>query len=381
MLKRATSRPKRILVNAWSARLGGGSTVASMHVRALLEADDDSIHLSVLVRDRSIVPIRHPRLRVYCLGRFPTLLRVLMEHLLVPLLGTAWRADVIYCLGNMGVLHPTRPTVVLMQNMLHLLPNDRAGLVAPTNLTRRIRDVLEKAVARATCRRAKRVICVSATLANAAMRRWPELSSRIIAIPSVLPMGPPASFDRPLRNLTNYCLFVANDYHHKQWDHVIRTFVGNDLPPLLIVGDSPRWKGDARACGVKPSGKVYWVGPVMDRDQLAALYRDAAVVLVHSCSESFGLTLQESLMLNGRVAAADLPAHRELATDEHVTYYDQRDGKAMAAAVQRALRSSPVRWSAPERTTKDLGNELAIVLREAANSGVNRCRREHCGLT
>ena len=82
-----------------------------------------------------------------------------------------------------------------------------------------------------------------------------------------------------------------------------------------------------------------WVGPIKDRRALSGLYRDAAVVLVHSLSESFGLTLLEAATWTSKIAAADLPVHREVLWD--AVYYEPRSLTDLIHALKRANSRPP----------------------------------------
>ena len=88
---------------------------------------------------------------------------------------------------------------------------------------------------------------------------------------------------------------------------------------------------------------------------LVWLYVNACVVLVHSTSESFGLTLQEALQHNGRVAASDLAAHREVARGRKVHTYDPADGADMVSAVRGAIDSVE-----PPSVTSALGDTALL---------------------
>lgn len=361
-----------VLVNGLSARLGGGGSVIAAHVRALLLAGGSAMRITVLVADATLVTIDDRRVRVVPVRRVPVLVRVLLEQLLVPVAARAWKADAVYCVGNSGLLlrGRTRRTVVLLQTAHHfptLRPRHRATLYSRRRIARY--DV-EARLSRRTCARAAAVCCVSETLADAARSSWPEVADRVVAVPSTsppLPEGGSGGTDGQA-----YCLFVANDYPHKEWCRVVQVFRDDErLPPLLLIGESPR----ERPCGVQPSddlapaladGRVVWGGAVRDRARLAALYREAAVVIVHSLTESGGLTLREAIDTNPRIVASDLPAHREVveATSAEVALYPPDALDLLAEGIVRALASPERRPpdAGTGRTEIDLGRDLVAVL-------------------
>jgi glycosyltransferase involved in cell wall biosynthesis len=74
----------------------------------------------------------------------------------------------------------------------------------------------------------------------------------------------------------------------------------------------------------------------LDRRELADLYRTAAVVLLPSQAEGFGLPLIEALACGAPVVASDIPVLREVGADA-ATYCPVGDLSAWAAQVSRLL--------------------------------------------
>ena len=278
----------------------------------------------------------------------------------------------MYCVGNSGLLlrRRTRRTVVLLQTAHHfptLRPPQRSALYSRRRIARY--DV-EAWLSRRTCARAAAVCCVSETLADAARSSWPEVADKVVAVPSTSPPLPEGGSGGTGGQA--YCLFVANDYPHKEWCRVAQVFRDDErLPSLLVIGESPR----ERPCGVLPSDDlapalagepVVWGGAVRDRARLAALYRGAAAVVVHSLTESGGLTLREALATNPRIVASDLPAHREVVEDTRadVALYPPDALDLLAEGIVRVL-AAPARDRAgapASRTEADLGRDLLDVL-------------------
>ena len=75
----------------------------------------------------------------------------------------------------------------------------------------------------------------------------------------------------------------------------------------------------------------------LSRDLLAAVYRRAAVTLLTSSAEGFGLPLIESLACGCPVVAADLPVFREIGGTT-ITYCTGADANEWADVIMRILR-------------------------------------------
>jgi glycosyltransferase involved in cell wall biosynthesis len=88
--------------------------------------------------------------------------------------------------------------------------------------------------------------------------------------------------------------------------------------------------------------------PFCDRDVVAAVYRRAALVLLPSDAEGFGLPLAEALACGTPVLASDLPVLREVGGDA-ATYAPVGDVPSWTAAALSLLgerRDAPAAWQA-----------------------------------
>lgn len=96
-----------------------------------------------------------------------------------------------------------------------------------------------------------------------------------------------------------------------------------DVPPLWIAGgdaygrDWKRWSNNFRKLGRWREGdpkRIRYLGPV-DNKRLPRLYRDAAMVVVPSWYESFGLVAAEAMAAGGVVIASDVGGLRHIVQD------------------------------------------------------------------
>jgi glycosyltransferase involved in cell wall biosynthesis len=78
---------------------------------------------------------------------------------------------------------------------------------------------------------------------------------------------------------------------------------------------------------------------LLDRADIAALYRLAAVAAVPSLHEGYGLPVMEALASGCPLVCADIPALRELLAghEDAVALFDPRDPVELGAAIQRTL--------------------------------------------
>lgn len=114
------------------------------------------------------------------------------------------------------------------------------------------------------------------------------------------------------------------------FDHM-RAMLGAAAPDLVVVG-RPGWRTEAlqRRMSDHPDqgGALRWLDNASD-ELLEALYDRAALVVMPSRGEGFGLPVTEALRHGRKVLARDIPVFRELQSDG--LYYFQSDVPAALA--------------------------------------------------
>lgn len=355
------SESLRVLVDAVSARRGGGATFMLEQLSALEQVRD--IRLTIVTTTAACAAVRAscPRSDLVAWPTQSLPIRILREQVTIP--RSASSHDVVYLPGNFALGHAHTPQVLVLQSLWHFGGEARAvRTLCPTAM--RARMLLESRMARASVRKADRVICVSETMRSAVAEDLGD-REKILVVP---PAPPRLSDDAPLRRLAgDYVLSVGVDLPHKDWAGLIGAFQRHlELPRLVLVG----WCSPARRReleSLSSGGSVCLLGPVADRTELAGLYRNATCVVSHSHLESYGLTAVEALSVGAPLAASDIPAHREFC-GAAAHYYDPCDGDALAAAVDAAIAAGPSEIMAPalELSWADNADLTAEALRQAA---------------
>ena len=355
-------RPVRVLVNAVSAHTGGGLTYAFEQLRALSRVP--GLELTVLA-SKALAENLEPASQGITIHTCPSRRlphRIAWEQTAIPVL--ARRHDVVYGLGNFGLLVSPRPQVVVLQNPNHFGAAARHTRRRIASRRHRLRLVAESAAARLSARRAARAIAVSRTLRAAVEEDLGTLPG-LRAVPSGVPELP----EREGTGRRRHVLAVANDYPHKDWDSMIAAFADDErLPPLLLVGECRPGRRDRelhRLLSRLAPGRVSLVGPVADRRELARLYRDALCLVAHSRLEAFPLTPYEALSVGLPVAASDIAAHRE-ACGTHAVYYDPDDTRSLGRAVRNAIGRRRAADAADLGSWTDNAAAVARILIEAA---------------
>ena len=190
--------------------------------------------------------------------------------------------------------------------------------------------------------RARRVLCVSNTLAREVRELTGCAAGRVAVVPNgcdhlaALPRAPAKD---------PFLLCVGRLEPRKNVETLLQALaLDRDLPPVVLAGSSQgeheaQLRALARSMGVE--GRVTFAGPLSDR-ALAEAYATCVVVVLPSRREGFDLPLAEALHAQAPVAASDLAVHRELA-GQTASYFQPEDPLELARAVRaaRAPRLAP----------------------------------------
>lgn len=189
------------------------------------------------------------------------------------------------------------------------------------------------AVARAVLRRARVVVAVSSATADAA-RRFGAPDVRVIPNGVDVPSSDAGEADPP------FVLYAGRLSKEKGILELVQATHGL---PLVVAGDGPLRRSVPSARGFVP------------RDELERLYENAAVVVVPSRREGFGVTCLEAMAHGKPVVASAVGGLRDLVVDgETGVLVPPRDPPALRRALERLLRDGELR-----RRLGDAGRERA----------------------
>ncbi|HYM96414.1 MAG TPA: glycosyltransferase family 1 protein [Candidatus Sulfotelmatobacter sp.] len=136
-----------------------------------------------------------------------------------------------------------------------------------------------------------------------------------------------------------YLLYLGQWKAYKNLPVLLEAFaqVRRQVPSvqLVLAGDDPRHPEVRAAAARLPSDAVVFPGHLPDA-AVPDLYRGAALVVLPSRAEGFGLPVIEALACGVRVACSDLPVLREIAEGIAV-FCDPQDPNGFARAIVEAL--------------------------------------------
>ena len=353
-----------VLINATSARLGGGITVLRHLLPALLREDKGAHRYTVAARAEvaRIVDPQGDRLRFFTpLAAGETFARVLWEQGALPFR----KADVLLSVGNVGMLAGRTPQVLLFQNAAPFDAQVRS------RASWRARGRLEalRALGIASARRAERVVFLSESARELLLPQLgiPRERTRVVYLghdPIFRPNG--AAEDSSV-------LCVSQLYFYKNIVELLRGFALAQLPGarLDVAGAQPdepysrAVREEIARLGLSQSVRLLGAVPYED---LPKLYASARVFAFPSTCESFPNILVEALAAGAPVACSRLGPMPEICGDA-ARYFDPFDPEEIAARLrelwQDAAARSELRRKGPLRAAQFTWAEAARGLLQA----------------
>jgi glycosyltransferase involved in cell wall biosynthesis len=245
--------------------------------------------------------------------------------------------------------------------LVHVLPPERTGVFCHDLDT--FRCLLEPASAprpkwfRAMARRTLRGLQKAAVVFHNSLDTRHEIERFVLIDPRRLvhaPLGvsPEFTADRPASEeprANRFLLHVGSCIPRKRMDVLLQVFaeVRRNYPDLKLVKVGGPWQPEQKdlinrlgiAAGIQQDIGV-------DRGTIARLYRQAAIVLMPSEAEGFGLPVIEALACGSIVVASDLAVLREVGGRAavycpvaDVAAWSQTVGRLLADPAQAPLRS------------------------------------------
>jgi glycosyltransferase involved in cell wall biosynthesis len=339
---------------------GGGETYLRHLLRAMEQPREGADHEVVVYCSRNNVDLFRERGAVRTvalpLDNRSRVRRLLYEHLRLGAVLERDGADALYAPGNALPLRTPCPTVLGIQS-LH-------SFVVPEEMSRFRVAYFRRMVPR-SARRADLVLCVSEDIRLTLLREAPGVDPDKVR---VVHEGAPDDVARvdDVARLDEVCgrygvergrfvLFVSSLNPFKRPERAVEAVArlradGAGDWPLLLAGRASeehtgRVRVAARACGAEDLAHV--VGTV-GREDLAALYSAARVMVYPSTVETFGLPPLEAMACGCPVVAADRTSIPEV-TGDAALLADPDDVGALAAALRRAIEDEELRATLVEK--------------------------------
>ena len=242
---------------------------------------------------------------------------------------------------NLPLIKPGHFVVTVHDLFPFQFPEIHSGLVPRS---------VNQMLMRNAVRRAERIITPSRATALAVKESFPDAAERVLSIPEAAddrfdsrrePDGE-AAWQMRLGIRPPYIFYLGQWKAYKNLPVLLEAFarVQRTHPnvQLVIAGDDPRHPEVRARAAALPDGSVVLPGRLPE-SAVPDLYRGAAMVVLPSRAEGFGLPVIEAMACGVPVICSDLPVLREIA--EGVAVFCDRDDSAAFAEAMTAMLGAP----------------------------------------
>lgn len=332
----------KIVINAFSARLGGGQTYL---INLLQHLPPQPVQIMVFAPDSLVLPA-DPRV-VRLQTKFPTnnpLGRAVWEKLMLPIVLRRLKADVLFCPGGVVATRAPRhcSVVTMFRNMI---PFDMVARKQIAPGLQRIRNWILARVMLKSMASADLVIFIS-NFARSVIESRTALRGAV-----TIPHGIASHFrtqvlapeSAPTFGHHDYLLYVSRFDTYKNHGPLLLAY--DQLPAalqaqyrLVLVGESNSPSGEQARAFIAERGlgaRVVIAGAVK-YDQLPEVYANARAILFSSSCENCPNILLEALAAGRPVLSSSVMPMPEFGGDA-VLYYDPLDPDQICARMEEVL--------------------------------------------
>ena len=211
----------------------------------------------------------------------------------------------------------------------------------------RLPRAVNQMLMRNAVRHAERIITPSQATALAVKQSFPDSADRVLSIPEAADdrfhsqRNPDAetAWQTRLGIRPPYVFYLGQWKAYKNLPILLDAFARvrrtHPTSQLVIAGDDPRHPEVRQATAALPEGSVVLPGRLPE-SAVPDLYRGAAVVVLPSRAEGFGLPVIEAMACGVPVICSDLPVLHEIA-DGVAVFCDPNDPAAFADAMAAIL--------------------------------------------
>ncbi|HNX74240.1 MAG TPA: glycosyltransferase family 1 protein [Candidatus Rifleibacterium sp.] len=333
----------RILINAVSARAGGGVSYLINLLQFLPRLCPDDQFLAVLPTIKLPVQIApHPNLEIQTIPEASgnVFLRFLWENTDLIDLCHSWKADLLFCVANfMPLRNPGVPVAVMVQNVAPLTARVLDLMRTYESAAGYARMLLAQKLTLYSARHASQVIALSQSAAEL-IKEWVPESNPEYLYHGISEIFNPSAPRPGAAGTAPYLLYVSNLYVYKGLEYLVRAMAANpDLPGIFIAGkvyDPGFHKMIVRQIAAsKLENRIIFLDAVAYHE-LPGWYAHAAAMVYTSWCENCPNILLEAMACGCPVVVMRTGPMPEICGPA-AFYAEPFDAGSLAAAIRSAL--------------------------------------------
>ncbi len=333
----------RILVLAHSFRTGGGRVTCTNLLRALRDVDEDNEYLFVVPDQPEYrgVMLENERCDVaYYRRRFGHPGRLWFDWHTVRKILRSYRPDVLWSMGNTGLVNPPCPQAISLQNAYQLYDLQNLGSL---RVTERVGLYLLQRSLRKSLFYTDVVFCQTATMKERLKGVLDYRGRTIVTYKSVSDVRSASRKELPTR-LTSYAeryklLYVTHYYPHKGLEMLVDVMdrYRDELSDTIVVTTmaseqhrcAARLLERIRKVGLED--RIVNVGPIAHED-LEDYYRACDCLLMPTRLESFSGSYLEAMHFGLPILTSDLDFAHEICGNAAL-YFNPWDARSIKDAI------------------------------------------------
>lgn len=336
----------RILINAVSARAGGGVSYLINLLQILPRICPENIFLAAIPDIKLPVAITSQsnlEIQVIKEASGNVFQRYLWENTGLINLCKSWQADLLYCVANIIPLrNPGIPVVVMIQNVAPLTPRALHMMKKYEPVAKYLQLLLLQKLTLFATAKSSSVIALSEATA-ALLQHWlPDTTSSVLYHGIASTFSPEAK--RPVESGDEpYFLYVSNLYVYKGLEYIIEAMAHDrSLPRIFIAGkpfDTGYMKMIKELITQRDLNKRVIFLDAVPYNELPGWYAHATAMVYASWCENCPNILLEAMACGCPVVAMNIGPMPEICG--HVGYYAEPFNPiSLAAAMNQALSAS-----------------------------------------
>lgn len=330
----------------------GGAWCYIQNVLHMIEKYDNRNSYSLFVYDRTPLPLTAlpGRMQLHFVRHsavVPRWRRVLDEQIEIPRRAKREACGFVHSFGNVAVMRHGIRNVVTVHD---LKPYERNEGIFPS-----ARDLYVRTLLPPSLRISEFVLPISQFTATALQTRFGIEGRKIIRVPNIVAArfhrrsASEVEALRQQRHLPpDFWLYVANYYPHKNHEGLLLAYdqyrrAGKTVWPLVLCG-SPALQYrriHSLVCRLGLEREVHFLHGLSD-NEMPALYSAASSLIFPSEYEGFGIPLLEAMACACPIAASDIAAVRELASESAIRFSPQ-SVENIASSMLRLQRDAALR--------------------------------------
>ncbi len=334
----------RILINAVSARAGGGVSYLQNLFSTLPALCPDVEFLAVVPDlDLNLTPVAHDNLRIKKIAEASgsAIKRYIWENTGLLRLCKDWAADMLFCVANVTpFIQPQIPVTVMIQNVAPLTPEVFQLLRKFEPISKYWQMKFLQFLTIRAIKTSSTVISLSRATSQLLKVYCPEISSPIIYHGTTAGFSPDAQRSSAVPE-SPYLLYVSNLYVYKGLEYLVEAAESfPQLPPIYVVGKTfdTGYTTDVKK-SIERKGleeRIKFVDSV-PHAQLPSWYAHAEAMVYPSWCENCPNILLEAMACGCPTIAMDVGPMPEICGDA-ATYAAPFNGKDLGQAISKMLQ-------------------------------------------